>query len=224
MSLCAILLLSVNNHKTIINNVQAPRVLCFPFTKGEAYLMSDLTIPNTFTLLPIGAGPADVLEQAIGYSGKARFWGTYWGGGDEANHCDGKVDATGNWQGFLAYTDHPVVAAVLAAAHADLGSSETRARHILIIDRETRQVYLARISEGQRFLHAQWGPPPVLTPEELFERVKRIQAKVQAKMDAWDRQPSEQRHQAVMKRIHEQQEACPRLHTWLTQQQTHQYN
>ena len=181
------------------------------------------TIPETFTQLPIGAGPAGLLEQAIGYTGPARFWATYWGSGDEAYSCDGNVDATGDWTGFNAFTDHPAIASFLAQAHADLGSSETRARHLLLIDRETRRVYLARFNEGQRFLHAQWGPLPVLTPEELFERVRRIQAEVQAQMDAWDRQPSEERHREVMQRIHEQQEACTRLQTWLTQQ-THQFN
>jgi hypothetical protein len=173
-------------------------------------------IPASFSRLPIGAGPAGLLEQAIGYSGQARFWATYWGARDEAYYADGNLEATGDWQGYQAFTDHPAVAAVLAQAHADLGSSETRARHLLLIGRETRQVYLARFKEGQRFLHAQWGPLPVLTSEELFERVRRIQAEVQAKMDAWDRQPSEERHREVIQRISEQQEACKRLQTWLT--------
>ncbi len=169
-------------------------------------------IPNTFLQFPMGAGPADLLEQAVGYSGQARFWATWWGSGDEAYYTDGNMEATGNWQGYQTFTDHPLMAAFLARMHADLGSSENRARHLLLIDRETRQVYLARFNEGQRFLHTQWGPPPVLTPEELMERVKRIQAQ----MEAWKRQSPADRHQEVMQRITRQQEACQRLQTWLT--------
>jgi hypothetical protein len=181
-------------------------------------------IPDTFKLLPIGAGPAGLLEQVIGYEGQARFWATWWGSGDEAYYGDDSVEATGDWQGYQMFVDHPAVAAVLAQVHADLGSSETQPRHLLMVDRETRQVYLARFNEGQRFLHTQRGPLPTMTTEELWAHVRRIQAEWQAKMEEWDRQPAEERHREVRQRIQAQQEARTRLQTWLTQQQTHQYN
>lgn len=77
--------------------------------------MTDLTIPGTLTQLPIGAGPAGLLEQAIGYSGQARFWATWWGSGDEAYYADGNVEATGDWMGYQAFTDHPAIATVPAS-------------------------------------------------------------------------------------------------------------
>src|SRR5918992_4420085 len=51
-----------------------------------------------------------MLAKAIGYKGKARFvsfqWTPY---GDETDYSDGRVQATGNWQAFLAFIHHPAV-------------------------------------------------------------------------------------------------------------------
>src|ERR671934_852802 len=75
-----------------------------------------------------------MLERAIGYPGEARFVSFYWTpGGDEADYDDGQRAGTGNWQGYLAYVQHPLVHPLLAPY--DLGSGEAEGRHSLIVDR-----------------------------------------------------------------------------------------
>jgi hypothetical protein len=64
------------------------------------------------TPLPVPVPP--MLAKAIGYTGDARYvtfnWTPY---GDEAEYFDGRRSATGNWQAFLAYIQHPAVSQIL---------------------------------------------------------------------------------------------------------------
>ncbi len=55
-----------------------------------------------------------MLAKAIGYSGDARYVAFNWTPfGDEAEYFDGRRSATGNWQAFLAYIQHPAVSPLL---------------------------------------------------------------------------------------------------------------
>ena len=76
------------------------------------------------------------LERAVGYGGQARFFGIYWGAGDEAYHDDGRRSGTGNPHAYLAFIRHPAVALPLAGH--DLGSSDDEASEWLLIDRRDR--------------------------------------------------------------------------------------
>src|SRR5919199_6145890 len=75
-----------------------------------------------------------MLEEAMGYTGEARFVSFYWTpGGDEADYDDGQRAGTGNWQGYLGYVQHPLIYPRLAPYN--LGSSDAEGRHALIVDR-----------------------------------------------------------------------------------------
>ena len=64
------------------------------------------------TLLPVPAPPN--LAEALGYSGKARWIGCSWTPyGDEVVWDDGRLDATGEWDAYLAFTQHPKVSPTL---------------------------------------------------------------------------------------------------------------
>ena len=105
------------------------------------------------TLLPVPVPP--ILEKAVGYPGDARFVSFYWTpGGDEADYDDGQRADTGEWQGYLAYIQHPVVHPLLA--EYNLGSSDSEAKHALILDRQERKLYVASRKDTQTFLAQQW--------------------------------------------------------------------
>jgi hypothetical protein len=113
-----------------------------------------------------------MLATAIGYTGDARYiainWTPY---GDEAEYNDGRISATGNWQALFAYIHHPAVSPLLA--DYDLGSSESEAKHALILDREELEVFIASVNEAERFLKEQWPlqPPIRMNQEEYMAKI-----------------------------------------------------
>ncbi len=113
-------------------------------------------LPNdTFATLSIPVPPDPLLEQALGYNGQARFFAAWWEPcGDEAMVSDGRTTATGEWQGFLAYIQHPIIYPALY--RVDLGSSETEAKAWLVIDRQERKAWIAKPQDARAFLSAQW--------------------------------------------------------------------
>jgi hypothetical protein len=92
-------------------------------------------------LTPLPAPVPPMLAKAIGHTGDARYvafnWTPY---GDEAEYFDGRRSATGNWQAFLAYIQHPAVSPLLEGY--DFGSSDSEATHCLIVDREKLELLL----------------------------------------------------------------------------------
>ena len=106
-------------------------------------------------LTPLKVPVPPMLATAIGYKGAARYvsfqWTPY---GDEVDYSDGRMSATGDWQAFLAYIQHPAVSPLLA--EYDLGSSESEAKHALILDREQHEVYIAPVQDAENFLMKQW--------------------------------------------------------------------
>jgi hypothetical protein len=130
---------------------------------------------HTFTgLTPLNAPVPPMLAKAIGYTGEARFvsfqWTPY---GDETDYSDGRVSATGNWQAFLAYIQHPAISPHLK--DYDFGSSESEAKHALILDRENTAVYVAPVKEAEKFLTKQWPeePPVHMSNEEYAELISK---------------------------------------------------
>jgi hypothetical protein len=100
-----------------------------------------------------------MLAKAMGYTGNAQYvafkWTPY---GDEALYNDGRLSATGNWHTFLVYIQHPAVSPLLE--EYDLGSSDSEARHCLILDREKHEIFMAPVKEANAFLAEQWPPEP----------------------------------------------------------------
>src|SRR4051812_8423338 len=106
----------------------------------------DLPVPPTF-------------EAALCYEGEARYVRMYWElCGDEPMYDDGHIIADASWDGFLGFVDHPHIAPYLRFYH--LGSSDSPARHCLILDRQERAFSIASISEAVRFVRAQWPAAP----------------------------------------------------------------
>src|SRR5687767_3860183 len=119
-----------------------------------------------FTPLEIPVPP--MLSKAMGYTGEAQYvsfqWTPY---GDEADYSDGRLSGTGNWQAFFAYIQHPAVSPFLK--EYDLGSSDSEARHAIILDRNKLKIMVASVKEAQAFLSAQWPPqPPIRMSKEEY--------------------------------------------------------
>ena len=103
-----------------------------------------------------------MLAEACGYTGRvfglpldARWVGFYWErSGDEVMYDDGRASGTGEYTGFQAFVDHAKVAVHLR--YCDFGSSETRPRHYLLLDRTELRLYALPVRLAQQFLHSQW--------------------------------------------------------------------
>jgi hypothetical protein len=103
-----------------------------------------------------------MLAEAIGYTGQvfgypldARWVGFYWErSGDEVMYDNGRASGTGEYTGYQAFLDHPKVAVHLR--HFDFGSSETRPRHYLLLDRAEHRLYALPVRLVQQFLQLQW--------------------------------------------------------------------
>jgi hypothetical protein len=147
-----------------------------------------------------------MLEKAIGYHGEARFVSFHWTpGGDEADYDDGQRAGTGEWQGYLAYIQHPTVHPLLT--HYDLGSSDSEAKHALILDRQERKLYVASKKDARTFLAQQWpkAEPIHMTQEEwtaMVEALKNVQF-------------TEPGIEEIQKRIEEQSALVEALQNWL---------
>ena len=150
-----------------------------------------------------------MLEQAIGYEGEARFVSFYWTpGGDEADYDDGQRTGTGNWQGYLAFVQHPTVHPELA--QYQLGSSDSEAQHRLILDRQERKLYVASMKDAQRLLALQWPKTePIHMTQEEWEVLKsRITAEMKQKQQTIDMEE-------INRRIEAQYVLVEALQSWL---------
>jgi hypothetical protein len=131
-----------------------------------------------------------------------RYWGTYWTpAGDEALIDTGRSSYDGNAHAYLLFTHHPYV--VLHIAPFDLGSSESDARYLLIVDRETREVFAAGIRAGRKFLRAQHPPLPAIAAGDLDAWLKNV-------LDALASAPRPTPEQ-IQQRILAEYAACTRL-------------
>ncbi|MBA7623779.1 hypothetical protein ES703_31178 [subsurface metagenome] len=90
-------------------------------------------------------------ETALGYPGDSKWAAFYWEPcGDEAMFDDGICSGDGNWWGFLQFVRHPSVAPWLSPY--DLGSSDSEAKHWLLCNLETREVYVGERELVNSFL------------------------------------------------------------------------
>ena len=130
-------------------------------------LAADTPGAPQLTLTPLDAPVPPMLEDAIGYDGPARWVAFYWqSAGDECCWDDGRASLTGaNWGAYLAYTQHRAVWPHLALY--DFGSSDEPARHWLVLDRETRQLYAAPWDVAAVTLRRQERSDPLPTLGEL---------------------------------------------------------
>jgi hypothetical protein len=116
------------------------------------------------TLTPLNIPVPPMLATAIGYTGQARFVSFHWTPyGDETEYSDGRIHVTGNWQAFLAFIHHPAVRPHLNGY--DLGSSDSGAKHALVLDQEQQALYVAPVKAAEKFLSEQ---PMRMSPEEYI--------------------------------------------------------
>jgi hypothetical protein len=161
---------------------------------------------NDLTLLNVPVPP--MLAKAIGYQGEARYvsfqWTPY---GDEADYSDGRLSGTGNWQAFLAYIQHPAVRPFLQTY--DLGSSDSEARHTLILDRDKLKIMIAPVKEARAFLAEQWPPQPTIrmSKEEYLEMVSKALKSI--------KQPDDIDIEEIQQRIDEQYALVEEMQRWL---------
>jgi hypothetical protein len=149
-----------------------------------------------------------MLATAIGYKGDARYvafkWTPY---GDEAEYSDGRISATGNWHPFLVYIQRPTVSPVLR--EYDLGSSDSDAKHALVLDREKQALYIAPVKEAEKFLTEQWPPePPIrMSQEEYLAQISEALKNV--------KQPNDVDIEEIQQRIEEQYALVEDMQRWL---------
>jgi hypothetical protein len=145
-------------------------------TSNHAELLAHLT------LLTVPVPPN--LAEALGYAGTARWIGCYWTPyGDEVVWDDGRVDATGEWDAYLAFTQHPKVYPAVRSYR--LGSSEDEARDMLIIDREEHKAYIAPRALAAALLDAQWPPLPQIETVPMSAEALNAQLLEALNLDAW---------------------------------------
>jgi hypothetical protein len=104
--------------------------------------------------------PTDFLTR-FGYQGERRVVALYWEPcGDEACYDDGISSACGmsdNWL-YLAFIHQTDVQPWLDEKGIHLGNSDEAARHWLVVDAATCEVYAAPRSEAFRILRTQTIP------------------------------------------------------------------
>jgi hypothetical protein len=145
-----------------------------------------------------------MLAKVIGYTGDARFVSFHWTPyRDEVDYSDGRLSATSNWHPFLVYIHHPAVSPLLRGY--DLGSSDSEAKHALILDRENHALYIAPVKEAQAFLRQQWPPePPIRMSQEAYvalvtKALKNIKQPDAVKIEEIQRQVDE--HYALVEKM-----------------------
>jgi hypothetical protein len=160
-------------------------------------------------LTPLKAPVPPMLAKASGYTGNTRYiafkWTPY---GDEAEYFDGRMSATGNWQAFLAYIQHPAVSPLLK--EYDLGSSDSEAKHALILDQAILEIFVATVKEAEKFLTKQWPPQPPMRQEEYLAKISIALKNIQP--------PSDIDIEEIQRRIDEQYALIEEMQQWLDKQ------
>jgi hypothetical protein len=138
-------------------------------------------------------------------AGRKHFDEKLWNGKNET-----KFDNQHNWQGFLAFVQHPIVHPFLT--DYDLGSSESDARHALILDRHERKLSIASITDADTFLAQQWPKLPAvhLTREEWEALQTKVITTMKRKEQLIDMEE-------IHRRIEAQYAVVEALQHWLNQ-------
>jgi hypothetical protein len=152
-----------------------------------------------------------MLAKSIGYTGEARFVSFHWmPAGDEAYYSDGRISATGNWQAYLAYIQHPAVSPNLK--DYDLGSSDGEAKHSLILDQKKLSLFVAPVKVAEKFLGEQWPtqPPIRMSQEEMNAVVMKALKRVKP--------PKVPNVDEVYRHIRQQNAIVDEMQQWLNKQ------
>ncbi|HZA28988.1 MAG TPA: hypothetical protein VE735_05250 [Gammaproteobacteria bacterium] len=151
-----------------------------------------------------------VLEQALGYDGKARYVAFYWElAGDELAWADDRVSIIGaNWHAWLMYIQHPSVAHCLEPY--ELGNSDESARHWLLLDRQERILYVGTTPDVACFLAQHTPPVPAISREQLEATVDFLRLEAAAFKKVQPPDPSE-----IRKHKEEQARLLDELVAWL---------
>ena len=129
--------------------------------------------------------------------------------GDEVDYSDGQVSATGNWQAFLAYIEHPAVSPFLEGY--DLGSSESEAKHALLLDRAQQEIYIAPVRQIEEFLKWRW---PHLSSARMHQEENMAKIAIALKR----RNPRDMDIEEIQQRIEEQHVLIETMRRWLDKQ------
>jgi hypothetical protein len=164
---------------------------------------------SAFTdLTPLNVPVLPILATAIGYRGKARFISFHWTpAGDETDYSGGRVSATGNWQAFLTFIQHPAVSHHLK--DYDLGSSDSEAKHALLLDQKELALFVAPVRDAEKFLSEQWPkePPVTMSQEEYTALVIKVLKHVKP--------PKDVDIAEIQRRIERQYALVEELQLWL---------
>jgi hypothetical protein len=162
-------------------------------------------LPGTVIPLPVPPG----LTETLGYRRQARYVAFYWlSESDDLIADDGRIACSGERWAFMAFRRHPAVAPILAGLN--LGASDHRATHVLVIDQQGARASVATISEASAFLEAQ-HPVREASPQDEVEAVNRLLADIRA--DGWTEVPVDTSR--VAQAIAEQRGRLARLVGWL---------
>lgn len=148
---------------------------------------------------PLPALAPEHWEQAVGYQGAARYLGLYWSiYGDEATWNDGRRSVVGaNWMAYLAVVDPLPFSS--EEERVSLGASDWEATHWLLLDRETRRLYVLPVAPALTFLQDQERPVEPADPmaeafaagriswEEYRDHLQAAVEQAQAEKMAWIR-------------------------------------
>lgn len=99
------------------------------------------TFENRQLVEPLALKAPSCLEKVLGYSGESRWLGLYWE--PELNHAcytDGRAIGTSNEKAWQLLCNHPAVKPLLE--FSPLGEENRSSRNCLLLDRETRKLYL----------------------------------------------------------------------------------
>jgi hypothetical protein len=115
------------------------------------------------------------LEEAVGWSGDARWISVCWSScGDAPWIEDGRSSQTATPWAMLAWWRHASVAPHLR--HLDLGSSEADGTQRLLLDRQERRTFVADTTEARRVVRDQWPAEPEveLTADQWQQIVEEV--------------------------------------------------
>ena len=158
---------------------------------------------STSLLTPLSLPVPPMLEEALGYTGTARWVAFHWEPvGDELRYHDGTVSADGSWYAWLTFVQHRRIAPALAPYH--FGDSEEDARHWLVLDRETRTLFVGTVADVQRVLRQ--SSPLVGIVDALTALREALRTRLRTPQHV---------HVMVEQAMQRGQQLVTALHTWL---------
>jgi len=118
--------------------------------------LSETHSPADEPLVRISVPVPPEIDVAFGYHGNARYLGLYWDLIEDALvWTDGHTtNVGGNFSAWFTFTRHPKVAS--AINEFEFGETRTPARHILLVDRVKRALWVGEFERAQETLTGQW--------------------------------------------------------------------